>query len=358
MFHPDLSSRDGIRECDYFWRGKRKQLEEGPMKSIEEEYLKPRAPSPSVVFGVVIVLWAISCLIVYNGGFDDKKGSLFTIINSLFSGLAFAGAIYNIFLQQNQLKIQQASSTKKDFEAILFQFFKQNESIVRDIVTNPLGGDGKLQGRHCFARYFYTKINSPFLHWLTSSRIEAISLDQLKIKETDIAIFKYVLAKNGIHWGENDKLANDLRSKKESLNPEFFQWAFGQYPMDQVRNILNGIYQNASEELMVPFFYERISEYSDDELIDEIKIIYDKFYEDNEHEIGYYFRNMFYILKYIDNALKDVKITYKEAKEYSNYFRAQLSKYEIIMLYFNCISKYTSYSALPTNPVLTLNSQG
>ena len=59
---------------------------------------------------LVIAIWITSWIITDNlyqnvedrGAFGDKFG----FINSLFSGLALAGIIYSIFLQQKELSLQ------------------------------------------------------------------------------------------------------------------------------------------------------------------------------------------------------------------------------------------------------------
>jgi len=61
--------------------------------------------------GVVLVLWASAPLLVahlYNAMHERGQfGDLFGSINSLFSGLAFAGLFYTIYLQSRQLQVAQ-----------------------------------------------------------------------------------------------------------------------------------------------------------------------------------------------------------------------------------------------------------
>lgn len=59
---------------------------------------------------IVVIIWMTSALFIYFG-LDtwDKRGAfgdLFGAINSLFSGLAFAGLMYTIFLTKQDLEIQ------------------------------------------------------------------------------------------------------------------------------------------------------------------------------------------------------------------------------------------------------------
>ena len=62
------------------------------------------------LFGIVLALWIISCVIIHwryktwalSGTFGDTFGA----INSLFSGFAFAGIIFTIILQKRELALQ------------------------------------------------------------------------------------------------------------------------------------------------------------------------------------------------------------------------------------------------------------
>lgn len=72
-----------------------------------------------------------------------------------------------------------------------------------------------------------------------------------------------------------------------------------------------------------------------------------------QNEIGHYFRNLYNIMKFVDRS--DVK----EKKIYTNLLRAQLSNYELALLFYNCLSKMGSekfkpllekYSMLKTLP--------
>ena len=63
----------------------------------------------------------------------------------------------------------------------------------------------------------------------------------------------------------------------------------------------------------------------------------------NEHyELKYYFLNLYQIFKYVDNAKldSDDEKNYKKKKVYMNIIRAQLSKQELILLFYNCIGIY------------------
>jgi hypothetical protein len=65
-----------------------------------------------------------------------------------------------------------------------------------------------------------------------------------------------------------------------------------------------------------------------------VEIIYSWFYKDYEDYLGHYFRNLYRIVKWINNS----ELTDKEKKEYIGILRAQLSKTELKLLFYNVIS--------------------
>lgn len=68
--------------------------------------------------------------------------------------------------------------------------------------------------------------------------------------------------------------------------------------------------------------------------IKKLKVLYEEYYDSYGHLVGHYFRNIYYVLKHIE----DMKYDYK----YSRIFRAQLSRYELAIMFYNIMSDYTS----------------
>lgn len=65
-----------------------------------------------------------------------------------------------------------------------------------------------------------------------------------------------------------------------------------------------------------------------------IQYVNDLFYQNYGHMLGHYFRNIYYILKFIDESEKSI--------EYSKLFCAQLSRYELTSLYYNALGNLSS----------------
>lgn len=59
---------------------------------------------------------------------------------------------------------------------------------------------------------------------------------------------------------------------------------------------------------------------------------YQAFFDNHQAEFGHYFRNLYHIVKLVDrNDLEDKQF-------YINIIRAQLSSYELVILFYNCLS--------------------
>ncbi|CAA9202114.1 putative phage abortive infection protein [Flavobacterium collinsii] len=61
---------------------------------------------------------------------------------------------------------------------------------------------------------------------------------------------------------------------------------------------------------------------------------YDIFFEKNQNNLGHYFRNLYHIIKFVDNSeIHDKQV-------YINFVRAQLSSHELSLIFFNCLAPY------------------
>jgi len=54
-------------------------------------------------------------------------------------------------------------------------------------------------------------------------------------------------------------------------------------------------------------------------------------YESNKSDLGHYFRTLYQIIKFIDNS------SIQDKKQYISIFRSQLSSYEQVLLFYNCL---------------------
>ncbi len=80
---------------------------------------------------------------------------------------------------------------------------------------------------------------------------------------------------------------------------------------------------------------------SGDEL-ERIELFFNAHYSKYQSDLGHYFRNLYNIVKFVDNS------SVPDKRLYTNLVRAQLSSYELVLLFYNCLSSkgYGKFSPL------------
>ena len=200
------------------------------------------------VISIYIVYWYIICISGWFPSLDKGQfGDMFGAVNALFAGLAFAGVIWAIILQKEELELQRkelketrTELQKQSFESSFFQLL----GFYKEIVNSVKGQTSQHSGREYFA------------HLLSSLR-------------------------------------RKYRKRVEECkcnSPE--------------KDILKATY----EEFFIVFY----------------------------PNIGYYFRHLYNVIKFVDqsNSIK----TLKEKKFYTDLIRAQLSSNELGLLFFYCLN--------------------
>lgn len=61
---------------------------------------------PGLLALAVVILWVLCGIVLYRLPERGTFGDMFGTVNALFSGLAFVGVIYAIYLQRNELELQ------------------------------------------------------------------------------------------------------------------------------------------------------------------------------------------------------------------------------------------------------------
>jgi len=99
---------------------------------------------------------------------------------------------------------------------------------------------------------------------------------------------------------------------------------------------LRGYYNDTNLHQLVMRQYPQGAALTENQLV--IKC-YDEFYKSYQHQLGHYFRNLYHIIKFVNFAevLKDddADIEYKNRRRYTSLARAQLSVYELCLLFYN-----------------------
>ncbi len=250
----------------------------------------------AIIGTLAVILIIASWIFTYNhlktlpneerGTFGDMFGS----INALYSGLAFAGIIFTILLQRKELKLQreELSDTRKEFEI-------QNKTL-------------RLQR---FENTFFSLLT------LHHQIVDSIDIDIEKAQ----SIAGFMRLKDAIENGR---------------------------PFDRI--ILKG------RDVFKEMYEKMLPELDKKETLNED---YLKCYEKVQTDFGHYFRNLYRIIKFVDETefhthselgtspddkkyidlLKYSLPNHNTKYKYTSMVRAQLSDYELLWLFYNCLSE-------------------
>ncbi|WP_191556435.1 putative phage abortive infection protein [Metabacillus idriensis] len=108
---------------------------------------------------------------------------------------------------------------------------------------------------------------------------------------------------------------------------------FGSNDEKRGRNAFPSMYQSLKNNLLNKIRNDQIFR-SYDELT-QIQTVYETFYNYQEHQLGHYFRNLYRIVKFIDES---ERITFEDKKTYIGIVKAQLSSNELVFLFYNGLS--------------------
>lgn len=233
---------------------------------------------PVSMFASIIFLWAISAgatLFFLLGPTPSawiehlkpgEFGDLFGSINALFSGLAFAGLIYTIILQKQELSLQ-----RKELISTRIEIRGQREQLEKQTIALNLQN---------FENTFF----------------------QLLRFHSEITASLEVTDSNNVRRSGRDSFRSMLTTLERRL--------------------------------------QKIPDAKDIE--DKTRQAYESFYKDYQSVIGHYFRNLYHLINLVD------KIEISTNKRiYTNLIRAQLSTYELALLFYNCLSTHGVHTLKP-----------
>jgi hypothetical protein len=230
---------------------------------MEDENGKMRiSPWWYLIFVLVILIWVfLGHYLRYILPNPEKYKQMFEAIGALFAGLAFAGIIFSLYLQREDLKLQrrELESTRRELEGQKEQLRMQNETL-------------RLQS---FENKFFQLIG------LQNDIVNSIE------QEIDIA--------------------TDRKMKGRDSFRIFYRMLRQNYDIRK-----------------------RKSEMDEEKLINEA---YWDLFQNIQGKVGHYFRTLYNIIKFVKNS------HIEEKKFYTNLVRAQLSSYELLLLFYNCLSE-------------------
>lgn len=228
----------------------------------------------AVLLMCIVIFFSVYAL-TYTAECPHEAGDTAGLVNGLFSALAFAGVIYAIFLQRNELELQ-----RKELTNTRAEFKTQNETLKRQRFENT------------------------FFNML-----------QLQQQITDNITYSYSYNKENLNFGNNPNIPRFSQVKVDLKGREVFHGAFEIAPHEAsdgedyygMRGLLGKDGMQGYENDFSPTYFD------------------------------HYFRHLYRIFKFV--AISPL-INDEDRYEYASMVRGQLSRYELIWLYYNGLSVY------------------
>lgn len=253
-------------------------------KSVESEKIKYRYLVGAIV--IVVTLWIFTFSSFIWGdkfsfiavGDRGTFGDMFGGLNALFSGLAFAGIIFTIYMQRKELALQreELKLTRNTLESQRMEMEFQNETLKVQQFENTF---------FSMMRAFNNIINS---------------ID-MTVEPRSTRAFRKVLG-----------MTVEPPPKKYTISGR-----------DCIRHVLVEFMQNSINST------RNIEDIEWDRIIDR----YLEIYHNHQSDLGHYFRYLYNIVKFVDQS------EIADKKFYTNLVRAQLSFQELALLFYNCLSE-------------------
>jgi hypothetical protein len=221
----------------------------------------------AIAIGTCLVCWYIASLQ------EDpaKFGDMFGLANALFSGLAFAGLIYTVVLQKEELALQreELAATRTELHAQTEHFGIQNQTLAKQSAEQT----------------FFQLLR---LHNDITSAID--------------------LKRSGVSFPRETGVVplGGIISQGRDCFKSFF-------------NTLRDRYSLTDADLSP---------------LERIEAAYFDFYNEHQADLGHYFRGLYNLVKYTDLG------SFDDRRVYTNLIRAQLSNYELCIIFYNCLSSF------------------
>lgn len=232
------------------------------------------------IITIVVFIWLISwvlldCFIPAQEETRSSFGDKFGAVNSLFAALAFAGIIITILLQRKELQLQREELQLQRSEQVATRevFEAQNEMLSQEKFENTF--------------------------------FQMLSLFHSIVNAMDIR--------------ENDK-KDVIKSGRDC-----FSFFYSKFEKELKIELFNKNAQNLIlDDKIVSLNLKDLDKH-------DFTPIYGKIYTEFRSDLSHYFRTYYHLIKLIDNS--DIK----NKQQYASIARAQLSSYEQILLFYNCL---------------------
>lgn len=281
---------------------------------------------------LVGVLVGVTPLALYFFRFNSELSSshgVWAEFGSLYGGvlgpatavLAFIGLLWNLDITKNQFRSQSEDNT-------FFNLINLHNNKVQMIEYEEPKGV-KTVGFGAFKMYSqeFSRIYDE-----DSIRVARIELSKNTRNLTDNA-GEFLWEKYAKQYHVGNTFWDDKDANLEKI-ASLFEESSDAWELQKVLIGTDDSISHKDRENLISIGHVAIEDSTPEDRIEIMKRVNEFFYHDYGHMLGHYFRNIHYILKMID--------TTKRSVQNSKLFRAQLSRYELAMIYYNSISEKTS----------------
>lgn len=192
-------------------------------------------------------------------------------------------------------------------------------------------GKPEMQSFHAFKLYNekYNKIVSiqliNFAKHLICDKIDSIGFNGYNLLWTKLKKLTKEFKNGGVYTGDskqNQKISDYLDESGD-------KW-------ELLKGLIGTDYNTSTQDLSIleGFALIYMVDTNSKERVKFIQHVHSYFYQDYGHILGHYFRNVHYLLEHIDSI--------KFPNNFANIFRAQLSRYELSLMYYNALSDMTT----------------
>ncbi len=252
-------------------------------------------------------IWVVHCLAPkLSNGTDYANvgvlGDSAGAINALFSALAFCGVVIAIILQKKELELQreELKATNEQLKAQKEEFHTQNETLKRQRFENTFFQMMSLQQEI---------VNNLSFSYDVPQETKTIDRN----KSDDMGMGLSLGRRNeGVEYNTTTSTTTSNRILKgRDVFPKMFDNAGMTYIVEK------NIYVNEVREAIIENGIE-IYPY----------LVYPA-------DLDHYFRHLYMIVKFVDEAY----LCREDKYEYIGMIRATLSRYELVWLFYNCLSE-------------------
>jgi len=136
--------------------------------------------------------------------------------------------------------------------------------------------------------------------------------------------------------GQKEQMIEQNKTlKQQRFENTFFQMLNLHHQIVNSIDIKDGNHQNQQGRDAFKLIYNNFRGEMTNKIKNDFGIIlkiYLKYYSKNQSDLGHYFRNLYHIIKLVKNSDIEDKL------RYTTLVRAQLSSYELLLLFYNCLS--------------------